>query len=158
MRNTHNVPSMTNFTSVLKSEIARVARREVRAEIESLKKASTQYRSAIAQLRREVAALHKELRQAHRPAAGAARASSGAPAPADGDAQARRFSATRLASHRAKLGLSAALYGQLVGMSGATIYLWEQGKGRPKPEQLQRLAAVRALSRSAALAQLGKEG
>ena len=155
MRNTHNVPSMTNFTSVLKSEIARVARREVRAEIESLKKASTQYRSAIAQLRREVAALHKALRQASRPAARAARA--GAPESADGDARALRFSATRLAAHRAKLGLSAALYGQLVGMSGATIYLWEQGRARPKPEQLQRLAAVRSLSRSAALAQLGKE-
>lgn len=147
---------MTNFTSVLKSEIARVARREVRAEIESLKKASTQYRSAIAQLRREVAALQKELRQASRPAARVARA--GAPAPADRDAQARRFSATRLAAHRAKLGLSAALYGQLVGMSGATIYLWEQGRARPKPEQLQRLVELRSLSRSAALAQLGKDG
>ena len=39
----------------------------------------------------------------------------------------RRFSATRLAARRAKLGLSAAVYGKLVGMSGATIYLWEQG-------------------------------
>lgn len=60
---------------------------------------------------------------------------------------ARRFSATRLAAHREKLGLSAATYGQLVGVSGQTIYNWEQGKGRPKPEQLQNLASVRVLGK-----------
>lgn len=37
----------------------------------------------------------------------------------------RRFSATRFAAQRAELGLSGAFYGTLVGMSGATIYLWE---------------------------------
>jgi len=63
----------------------------------------------------------------------------------------RRFSASRLAAHRAKLGLSAAAYGKLVGMSGATIYLWEQEKSRPSSEQLQRLATVRSLSRREAL-------
>ena len=63
----------------------------------------------------------------------------------------RRFSASRLAAHRAKLGLSAAAYGKLAGMSGATIYIWEQGKARPNEEQLGRLAAIRALSKRAAL-------
>jgi DNA-binding transcriptional regulator YiaG len=57
----------------------------------------------------------------------------------------RRFSATRLAAHRAKLGLSAATYGQLVGVSGQTIYHWEQGKARPRAAQLESLAAVRDL-------------
>ena len=55
----------------------------------------------------------------------------------------RRFSATRLAAHRAKLELSAASYGQLVGVSGQTIYHWEQGKARPRAAQLERLATVR---------------
>ena len=139
---------MVNIASVLKSEIARVARREARSEIESLKKASTQYRSAIAQLRREVAELQKQLKQARGQAAAktiAVETDGGTP---------RRFSAARLASHRSKLGLSAADYGKLVGMSGATIYNWEQGKSRPNAEQLQRLAATRALSRRAALSQL----
>ena len=146
---------MANFTSVLKSEIARVARKEVRAEIESLRKASTQHRSAIAQLRREVMALRKELSKAGRQVAAAARPS---PAPAAQGAVARRFSAARLAAHRAKLGLSASAYGKLIEMSGATIYLWEQGKSRPNAEQLQRLAEVRQLSRSAALERLREGG
>ena len=141
---------MTNIASVLKTEISRIARKEVRAEIESLKKASAQQRSAVAQLRREVADLKKQLRRSSNAAAVDARASKVAEADTP-----RRFSASRLAAHRAKLGLSAAAYGKLVGMSGATIYLWEQGKSRPSAEQLQRLAVVRALSRRAALARAG---
>ena len=57
----------------------------------------------------------------------------------------RRFSAGRLAAHRAKVGISAASYGQLVGVSGQTIYHWEQGKARPRAAQLEQLAAVRGL-------------
>ncbi|WP_038214921.1 helix-turn-helix domain-containing protein [Xenophilus azovorans] len=146
---------MANIASVLKSEIARVARKEVRAEIESLKKASSQHRSTIAQLRRQLADLQRQLKQAGRQAASASRSASSKGT--DGEAAGitpRRFSAKRLASHRAKLGLSAADYGRLVGMSGATIYNWEQGKSRPDAEQLQRLAAVRALGKRAVAAQV----
>lgn len=140
---------MANIASVLKSEISRVARKEVRAEIEALKKASVHHRSAIAQLRRQVADLEKQLKQAHRQAAAGSRAEKAA-----NDETPRRFSAKRLAAHRTKTGLSAAAYGKLVGMSGATIYLWEQGKSRPDAEQLKKLAAVRALSRRAVQEQL----
>ena len=134
---------MPNIASILKAEISRVARKEVRAEIETLKKASVAHRASIAEVRRQVNALEKELR---RVAKGVARPSK-APA-SDNEATAgtkRRFSATRLAAHRAKLGLSAANYGQLVGVSGQTIYHWEQGKARPRAAQLENLAAVREL-------------
>ena len=137
---------MTNIASILKAEISRVARKEVRAEVETLKKASAQYRSAIAQLRREVAELQKQLKLAQREKQAASRATA-----AETDDTPRRFSANRLAAHRSKLGLSAAAYGKLVGMSGQTIYLWEQGKSRPNPDQVKRLAAVRLLSRRDAL-------
>lgn len=140
---------MTNIASVLKAEISRVARKEARAEVESLKKASTQYRTAIAQLRRDVADLQKQLKLAEREKKAATRVGAAAT-----DETPRRFSAARLAAHRAKLELSAASYGKLVGMSGATIYLWEQGKSRPNPDQLKRLAVVRALSRRDALEQV----
>lgn len=133
---------MPNIASLLKSEISRVARKEARIEIETLKKASTSYRSAIAELRRQVAALEKELR---RVAKGSARGTT-ADAPENADASKRRFSAARLAAHRAKVSLSAASYGQLVGVSGQTIYHWEQGKARPGAAQLERVAAVRGLS------------
>jgi len=131
---------MANIASVFKAEISRIARKEVRAEVESLKKANSQHRSAIAELRRELAALQKQLKQAQRERA---------PSVAKEKATDRmyRFSAARLAAHRAKLGLSAADYGRLIGMSGATIYLWERGKARPKPEQVQQLGELKRRSR-----------
>lgn len=142
---------MTNIAAVLKSEISRIARKEVRAEIDSLKKASVHYRSAIAELRRQVSDLQKQLKQSDRQAKAASKSTA-----VDNADTPRRFSANRLAAHRTKLGLSAAAYGKLVGMSGATIYLWEQGKSRPNAEQLQQLAAVRALGKRAALEKAGE--
>ncbi|WP_243294479.1 hypothetical protein [Geothrix mesophila] len=50
---------MPDIASVLKSEILRLARKEVRNEIENLKRASAQYRSEIAQLRRLVEQLER---------------------------------------------------------------------------------------------------
>ena len=103
--------------------------------------------AVVGSLRREVAALQKELRQA-----GRARSAEVKVQPAE-DRQ-YRFSATRLAAHRKKLGLSAADYGRLVGMSGASVYLWEQGQVRPRPEQVRQLGALKQLSRRAALERL----
>lgn len=138
---------MANIASLLKTEIARIARKEVRAEIESLKKANSQHRGLIVQLRREITALQKQLRQVSRERTIAANETK------ELDRK-HRFSATRLAAHRAKFGLSAADYGKLAGVSGNTIYLWERGKSRPKPEQVQQLGMLKSLSRKAALAQL----
>jgi len=143
---------MANIASVLKAEIARIARKEIRAEVDGLKKAVTQQRGVIVQLRRQVAELQKQLKRADRHAAAASARSSQAQ-----EEVPRRFSAARLASHRAKIGLSAAAYGKLVGMSGATIYLWEQGRSRPNAEQLARLATVRSLSRRRALEQAAED-
>lgn len=140
--------AMPNIASILKSEISRVARKEVRAEIESLRKASVQYRAAIAGLRRQIVELEKEVRRSTKsrpqsdPSAG--------PVAVDGEATGtpRRFSPARLAAVRLKTGLSAAVYGQLVGVSGQTVYNWEQGKSRPNPVQIAKLAEVRELGRT----------
>ncbi len=138
---------MANIASVLKAEISRIARKEARAEVESLKKANAQHRSAIASLRRELASLQKQLKQAQRERTPRVTKEQTT------DHQ-YRFSATRLAAHRAKLGVSAADYGRLIGMSGATVYLWEQGKARPRPEQVQQLGMLKEMSRKVILERL----
>jgi DNA-binding transcriptional regulator YiaG len=134
---------MPNIASILKTEISRVARKEVRTEIETLKKASAAHRASIAELRRQLSALEKELRRAAKGATRAVAAADAAEEETTGTK--RRFSASRLAAHRSKFGLSAASYGQLVGVSGQTIYHWEQGKARPRATQLESLATVRSL-------------
>jgi DNA-binding transcriptional regulator YiaG len=147
--------SMPNIASILKAEISRVARKEVRTEIETLKKASTHHRASIAALRRQVEKLEKELRRATRVSARVSPADDTDEAAESGPS--RRFSAGRLAAHREKLGLSAAAYGKLVGVTGQTIYKWEQGKARPRKAQLEGLASVRGLGRREVAEQLNAE-
>ena len=48
---------MPNIASILKSEISRVARKEVRAEVSGLKKGVSGHRSEIAALKRRLLAL-----------------------------------------------------------------------------------------------------
>lgn len=141
---------MPNIASVLKSEIARLARKEVRSETDSLKKLSAQYRSDIAALKREVKALQSQLRAVSR---GARKAS-----PSEGDSEQSerqvRFSAKRLAAQRQKLGLSAQAFGALVGVTGQSIYKWEAGQARPRAAQLRAIAAVRSLGKREVQARL----
>jgi DNA-binding XRE family transcriptional regulator len=146
----HN-SAMTNIASVLKAEIARLARKEVRAEVTPLKKAAAQYRSSIAALKRQVQTLERQVR---RKGGAGATASSDDEAPDEDGGVRLRFRAGGLASHRRKLGLSAQEYGALVGVSGQSIYKWEQGEVRPRQAQLNALAAVRGIGKREALARL----
>lgn len=142
---------MPNIASIFKSEIARIARKEVRAETEALKKASAQYRSHIASLKRDLDALQQHVKQLSK---GAGRKQGEAsPAESEPDRQIR-YSAKRLAAHRAKLGLSAKDYGALLGVSALSVYNWEAGKVRPRAGQLPAIAAVRDMSKKEAAVRL----
>jgi DNA-binding transcriptional regulator YiaG len=146
---------MSNFASAFKDEIARIARKEVRAQTDELRKASAQYRSHIATLRRRVETLEKQLKRASKSAVRGA-----APEAQDSDSDAggppRRFSATRLAAQRRKLGLSAADFAALLGVSGQSIYKWEHGEARPRARQIQAIAELRGIGKREAAARLEK--
>jgi DNA-binding transcriptional regulator YiaG len=147
--------SMPNIASLLKSEIARVARKEVRAGTDHLKKAASAYRSEIAALKRRCQALEQQLRNVNRGVAKAAPAAT-AGAAADGDADGLRFSAKGLASHRKRLGLSAHDFGLLVGASGQSIYKWEEGSARPRAKNVAAIAKVRTMGKREANARLAE--
>ena len=140
---------MPNIASVLKDEILRLARKEVRRELEGLKKASAQYRSDIAALKRQVIALEKQQARIAKKVPGKVAAA------ADGERTTKfRFSAKRLAAQRAKLGLSAGDMGTLIGVSAQTIYNWEAVKSRPRQSQLAAIAAVRKMGKREIQAQM----
>ena len=134
---------MSNVASVLKEEIARVARKEIRREVSSLKKSSTAYRSEIAALKRRMLELERQLRRVGR--AG----ESGKPTAANDDSvsPSTRFSAKSMAAQRRRLGLSAAECGLLIGASSQSIYNWEEGKARPRAQHLPAIYALRNLGR-----------
>ena len=139
--------AMPNVANVLKSEISRVARKEVRGETLSLKKAASAHRSDIAALKKRIQALEQQVRQLLNAAAKTKPQT-------DESGVARRFSPKGLASQRRRLGLSAADCGLLLGTSPQTIYNWELGKVRPRPDNLPAIAALKTLAKRAAAARL----
>jgi DNA-binding transcriptional regulator YiaG len=139
---------MSNLASMLKDEIRRLAKREVKAETNKTKRAIAQYRRDIAQLKRLIAELGKKISAIQTTAGGSASAT------ADEAGEKVRFSARSVKAQRKRLGLSASDYGKLVGVSPLTIYAWEQGKSRPRKTQLAALVAVRGIGKRGALKKL----
>lgn len=140
---------MPNIANILKAEIARIARKETRAETQALKSTNAKLRSDMAALKREVANLKKELKRSAKAPKRADRAASEASA----DVR-HRFSAKGLASQRKRLGLSAESLGKVIGVSGLSIYHWEGGKARPRARHLPAIAALKTLGKKEANAVL----
>jgi DNA-binding transcriptional regulator YiaG len=140
---------MPNIATVLKAETSRLARKEAKALVEPLRKANAQYRRDIAELKRQLQAMTREVEFLTRQEQKRVQA----PAPASA-ANGKRFSPAGLAAHRERLGLAAADYAELVGVSTQTIYNWEKGKSVPRKEQLAALAAVKGIGKREALRRL----
>jgi DNA-binding transcriptional regulator YiaG len=140
---------MPNIASILKSEISRVARKEVRSETLSLKKAVATYRSEIAALKRRTQVLERETQRLQK--------ALGKTAPASTDDEPStnlRFSAKGFASTRQRLGLSAEECGLLVGASAQSVYNWEKGGPHPRAKHLPAIAALRNMGKKQAAAAL----
>ena len=141
---------MPNIAGILKAEISRVARKEARGETGSLKKASSQYRSDIAALKRRVQALERQILRLGKVTA----KDQAQDSPEESDKQTYRFSATRLATQRQKLGISAKDMAALLGVSALSVYKWEQGKARPRAKQIEAIASLRNIGKKEATARL----
>lgn len=147
---------MPNIAVVLKDEIARIARKEVRAQTQDFKKASAQYRTHIAALRRRVDELERQLKRVGRTATRGSAPRAAEEKENEEGGTPRRFSATRFAAQRRKLGLSAADFAALLGVSGQSVYKWERGEARPRAKQLETIAALRGIGKREAQARLEK--
>jgi DNA-binding transcriptional regulator YiaG len=137
---------MPNIATVLKNEISRIARREIKADTEGLKKQSSKYRSEIAALKRQILDLQKSFRGL----AADSRSTTVKVAREEVGKSALRFRSKGFAAHRQRLGLSAAQAGALLGVSGQTIYHWEAGKAKPRASQMPRIDALRKLTKKRA--------
>lgn len=133
---------MSNIGTVLREEISRLSRREVRSQVDPTRKATALHRHEIAALKRQVANLERQVAMILRKNSGARSA-----ATTEATAKPIRFSATRLQSQRNRLGLSAIDFGKLLGVSAQTIYNWEHEAARPRGEQLGKLAALRGVGK-----------
>lgn len=140
---------MPNIGTVLREEISRISRREVRSQVDAAKKATTQHRRHIAALKRQVAQLERQVSVLTRKVLSTPQAAS-----AGSTVRRPRFVAKGLRSQRVRLSLSAADYGKLLGVSAQSVYSWERGLATPRKEQLSRLAALRGIGKREAAERL----
>ena len=140
---------MPNVATVLKGEISRISRKEIRSDTAVLKKASAQYRKDIAALKRQVSNMQgrvslmekKVLREVPTQVT-------------EAETKKLRFTAKGLLAQRKRLGLSAESFAKIVGVSGLTVYTWEKGTSRPRKTHLPVLASIRAMGKKEAKARL----
>ena len=141
---------MPNIAVTFRQEITRIARRELRSQTLALRKSSAQYRREIAELKRQAAKLKSEVARLTRQSA-----KDIAPQQSQDESATIRFSAKGVSSQRKRLGISAADYGKLIGVTGHTVYKWEHGTSRPRRAQLIALGSLRNLSKREVLTRIG---
>jgi DNA-binding transcriptional regulator YiaG len=140
---------MANIATLLKDEISRLSRREIRKHANPLRKATAAHRREIAALKRQVLELQRRLGALARTAAPPRAVDS-----ADATSSPLRFVAKGLRSLRARLGLSASDLARLLGVTDQSVYNWELKKAVPRKEQLARLATIRSWGKREAQARL----
>ena len=137
---------MSNLAAVLKSEVARIARKEARLLTEPLKKQLAASRTEVSALKRRLVELEKLSKSLQ--AAKSADAKVPRPAGDATDSSTRfRFRAGGLASNRKRLGLTADQFGRLVGATGQSVYSWEAGKSVPRGKSLAAIASLRGVGK-----------
>lgn len=139
---------MPNLSTLLKTELSRLARKELRAELAPLKRSNAGLRSDVASLKKQLRILQIEVKNVRRDAKRP---------PVDESTEGElkfRYRATTLKAHRAKLGLSAKDYGLLLGASALSVYKWEDDKVKPREKMLPKIAAVLRMGKREALRKL----
>ena len=129
---------MPNVMGVLRSEIRRLARKEMKEAVRELKR-------QVAAIRRRLASTKKRMTDVERTAKRAvtSRGAVSARAESREDGTQIRFSPRWVKVHRAKLGMSRRVYAKLIGVSPQTILLWESGKARPRRSALATWRSMR---------------
>lgn len=144
---------MTDFANALKAEIARLARKELRAQLEPLKKSATQSRAQLAALREEVRALRTQLGTLGKQA----RRAVGTTSTQVQKTSRQRFTAKGFAAMRNRLGLSCIEMGQLIGASDQSVRKWEDGTAVPRGKFQQAIFALRGVGKREIATRLNRE-
>lgn len=147
----------TNIGAVLKAEISRLSRKEIKSGMEGLQKASSAHRADLAAIKRRLASLEQFVKHMAKAMDKSMPAATKEDEPDQVQEHRRRFSSKRFTAERERLHLSAKQMGALVGVSQSLIYSWEAGKIRPSAEQLERIAKLRGIKQEDALKAIGEK-
>lgn len=134
---------MSNFATLFKTEVTRLTRKELKLQVDPLRKQVAAQRKVILGLKQDIAKLQKASASASR--AGSARVV--VERAEDAPATRARFSAGGLKKLRTRLGLTREAFAPLLGVSSQTIYIWESGQARPRQGSVDKLAIVRGMTK-----------
>jgi DNA-binding transcriptional regulator YiaG len=140
---------MPSIERILKSEIQRLARKEVKAATADLRKASASHQRAIAELRRRMGELERDNKRLLREAAKQPKAIRET---ADEEVEKARITGKMVRSIRERLRLSQAAFAELVGVHKLSVYLWEHKEGRLsfRGDAKAKIVAVRKMTKKEA--------
>ncbi len=134
---------MGRLEATIKSEIVRLAKREMRKtlvplgrDVRLLKHMASQLRKTVLTLERFAARQQKELKKRKMPLEATPE-----------EVKKSRFSPRLVRSLRKKLGISQKELAILAGVTVGAAHLWEKGKFKPKDEKKAVMVALRKLGR-----------
>jgi DNA-binding transcriptional regulator YiaG len=134
---------MGKFEGMIKSEIVRLAKREVRKisvplarDVWSLKSAVSQLRKTVLVLQRITAQQQKELEKGEIPLEAAPE-----------EVKVSRFSPRLIRSLRGHLGITQKELAILTGVTVGAVHLWESGQFKPSDKKKAVMVALRKLGR-----------
>ena len=131
---------MSNLGTVLKEEIKRLARKEIRSAVGPVQKRLAEARRTVADLKRRLGAMEDVVERLKREADArrleAARTGAG-------EDKSARIGARSIRSQRKRLKLTREEFGRILGVSANTVYLWETGKVTPRGKSRAALVGVR---------------
>ena len=134
---------MGKIETAVKSEITRLAKKEIRAVCGPLARDVRELKRTVSSLRKTLASLAKTGKEWTKQTR-AQKAELKAP---EEEVKAARFSPRLIRSLRKRLGLSQQQLATAVGVSTVSVGLWEQGKTRPTGPNRTALVALRKLGR-----------
>ena len=136
---------MPNVAQVLKEEISRLARKEIRASCDPLRKQVQTLRRTVRTQQETIDKLEKSLSKMVGMTATEAGTSLYAPAEEKEQRSRARVTPASIRRHRLRLGLSQAQLGGLLNVSTNTIVRWEQGSSKPRVQHRTALLRLRDL-------------
>lgn len=132
---------MPNIAIVLKEEIRRLARKEIKESLGKHKQEVSVLRRSVASIKRRLAQIEAENRRMKRGAG--ARPSEAEAGTAERPVRAR-FTGEAIRRLRFKLRLTQAQFAELIGVSGQAVYQWERKQGRLQLRSATKAALIEA--------------
>ncbi len=134
---------MGKVEDVIKSEIARLTRKQLRADVVPLTRDVRELKRTVSRLTKTVDALERVVSRQER----ARQQELGQLRAAEDEVKKARLSPGLIQKLRKRLGLTQSALATLVGVSPTTVALWESGRTAPRGGNREAVVALRKLGR-----------